>query len=269
MELPSDQQEPLTYNDLSEVVRTARRGFRSDVAQLAAALPGGALLVPLAKALADVPVGEEVVPEDGEVSLVPHLLPEQDGALFVPLFTDADVLKTVGQYLEWSTEGDTELQYCTLPAPVALDLALQLVDGKRVVGAVINPSDDDELLLTRNELGALAAGTAIPLVGYVQHIPFDKSEASLVAQSDQPASPELLAAVEACMKHFPAVTGFELRHTFNPERDLEPHPTLVLKVTDEADVNLEELNDRLGDHVEGKLPEPGYIDVLFESNEPA
>ncbi len=268
MELPSDDQEPLTYNDLSNVVRTARRGFRSDVAQLAAALPGGALLVPLAKALADVPLGEDVVPEDGQVSLVPHLLPEEDGALFVPLFTDADVLKTVGQYLEWSTEGDTELQFCTLPALVALDLALQLVDGKRVVGAVINPSDEYELLLARNELGALAQGTAIPLVGYVQQIPLDKSEASLIAQSDQPPSAELLAAIKECLSHFPDVTDFELRNTFNPERDLEPHPTLVLKVTDEAAVNLEALNERLGTHVEGKLPDPGYIDVLFETNEP-
>jgi hypothetical protein len=234
---------------------------------LAAALPGGALLVPLAKTLADVPLGEDVVPDDGEVSLVPHLLPEQDGALFVPLFTDADVLKTVGQYLEWTTEGDTELQFCTLPALVALDLALQLIDGERVVGAVLNPSDEHELLLTRNELGALASGTAIPLVGYVQQIPLDKSEATLVSQTDQPPSPDLLAAIRECLKHFPSVSGFELRHTFNPERDLEPHPTLVLKVSDEASINLEELNQRLGDHVEGKLPEPGYIDVLFDSDQ--
>ncbi len=269
MELPRDDKEPLTYNDLSAVVRTARRGFRSDVAQLAAALPGGALLVPLAKALADVPVGEDVVPEDGEVSLVPHLLPEQDGALFVALFTDADVLKTVGQYLEWTTEGDDELQYCTLPALVALDLALQLIDGERVVGAVINPSDDHELLLNRNEVGALASGTPVPLVGYVQQIPVDKSEASLVAESDKNVTPELLAAIEECMKHFPTVQSFELRNTFNPERDLEPHPTLVLKVTDEASIDLEELNQRLGDHVEGKLPDPGYIDVLFDSDNPA
>ena len=270
MERPSDDLEPLAYNDLSDVVRTARRGFRSDVAQLAAALAGGALLVPLAQALRDVPVGEEVVPEEGQVTLVPHLLPEQDGgALFVALFTDADVLKTVGQYLEWSTEGDTDLQYCTLPALVALDLALQLIDGKRVLGAVINPSDDHELLLTRDELGALATGNAIPLVGYVQQIPLDKSEASLVAQSDQPPSPELLAAVQACLAQFPGVTDFELRHTFNPERDLEPHPTLVLKVTNEAAVNLEELNERLGGYVEGKLPAPGYIDVLFDSSDSA
>lgn len=273
---PTEDQEPETYGDLSEVVRTARRGFRSDVQVLTAALPQGALLVPLARAIADVPIGEEVVPEDGEVSLVPHLLPEKDGALFVPLFTDPDILRTVGKYLEWTTEdgsGSTaesdaeagELQYCTLPALVALDLAQQLVDGKRVLGTVINPSDEFELVLNRHELGSIAKGQAIPLVGYVQEIPLGKDEASLVSQVNTETDPALLAAIKDCVDGLSGIHGFELRHTFNAERDLEPHPTLVLRVSNEFDVDLEALNRRLSEHVEGKLPEPGYIDVLFES----
>lgn len=279
---PTEDQEPETYGDLSEVVRTARRGFRSDVHVLTAALPQGALLVPLARAIADVPIGEEVVPEHGEVSLVPHLLPEKDGALFVPLFTDPDILRTVGKYLEWTTEdaagttadGDAEaggaqsgeLQYCTLPALVALDLAQQIIDGERVLGAVINPSDEFELVLNRNELGSIAKGQAIPLVGYVQEIPLGKDEASLVSQVDTNTDPALLAAIEECVDGLAGVHGFELRHTFNAERDLEPHPTLVLRVSNEFDVDLESLNRRLSEHVEGKLPEPGYIDVMFESD---
>lgn len=272
---PTEDQEPETYGDLSEVVRTARRGFRSDVQVLTAALPQGALLVPLARAIADVPLGEEIVPEDGEVSLVPHLLPEKDGALFVPLFTDPDILQTVGKYLGWTTEdaagaeGDLsaagELQYCTLPALVALDLAQQIIDGKRVLGAVINPSDEYELLLNRNELGSIVKGQAVPLVGYVQEIPLGKDEASLVSQVGSEPDPALLSAIELCVKDLKGINGFELRHTFNAERDLEPHPTLVLKVTSEFDVDLEALNRRLSEHVEGKLPEPGYIDVMFET----
>jgi hypothetical protein len=274
---PNDDLESETYGDLSEVVKTARRGFRSDVQVLTAALPQGALLVPLARSIANVPLGEDVVPEDGEVSLVPHLLPENDGALFVPLFTDPDILRTVGKYLEWTTEAqgngagdDTtaqeELQYCTLPALVAFDLALQIIDGKRVLGAVINPSDEFELVLTRNELGAMAKGQAIPLVGYVQEIPLGKDEASLVSDAGTAPDPALITAIEACLAGLNGIKGFSLRHTFNPERDLEPHPTLVLRVASEFDVNLEALNKRLSEHVEGKLPEPGYIDVMFESD---
>jgi hypothetical protein len=274
---PTEDQDPETYGDLSEVVRTARRGFRSDVQVLTAALPQGALLVPLARAIADVPLGEEVVPQDGEVSLIPHLLPERDGSLFVPLFTDPDILRTVGKYLEWTTEeahgvagGGTqtasgELQYCTLPALVALDLAQQIIDGNRVLGAVINPSDEFELLLSRNELGSIAKGQAIPLVGYVQEIPLGKDEASLISDVGAAPDPKLVAAIETCLQGLSGIHGFELRHTFNAERDLEPHPTLVLRVSDEFDVDLETLNRRLGEHVEGKLPDPGYIDVMFES----
>lgn len=230
--------------------------------------------MPLARAIADVPLGEEVVPEDGEVSLVPHLLPEKDGALFVPLFTDPDILQTVGKYLGWTTEDATpapgteapdELQYCTLPALVALDLAQQIIDGKRVLGAVINPSDEYELLLNRNELGAIAKGQAIPLVGYVQEIPLGKDEASLVSNVGVDPDPALLSAIELCVEGLNGIHGFELRHTFNAERDLEPHPTLVLRVNSEFDVDLEALNRRLSEHVEGKLPEPGYIDVMFET----
>lgn len=257
------------------MVRTARRGFRSDVQVLTAALPQGALLVPLARAIADVPLGEEVVPEDGEVSLVPHLLPEKDGALFVPLFTDPDILKTVGKYLEWATEEAAssasapptagELQYCTLPALVALDLAQQIIDGKRVLGAVINPSDEYELVLSRNELSTIAKGQAIPLVGYVQEIPLGKDEASLISNVGAAPDPVLVAAIERCLDGLAGILGFELRHTFNSERDLEPHPTLVLRISNEFDIDLEALNRRLSQHVEGKLPEPGYIDVMFEN----
>lgn len=266
MESSGDEKELQTYQDLSLQVRAARRGFRRDVSQLVDALPHGALLVPLAAALDNVPLGEEVVPEDGEVRLVPHLLPEADRGLFVPLFTDPDALKTVGQYLQWTTDGDSELQYCSLPGPVALDLALQLIDGDRVHGAVINPSDDHELILNRNEVGALAQGRAIPLVGYVQEIPFGKDEASLVSELDVPPDPELLKAIDACVAGLEGVHGYELKQTFNAERDLEPHPTLTLKVLDEKAIDLDELNRRLGQHIEGKLPEPGYLDVLFESD---
>lgn len=266
MESTQEQKEPQTYRDLGPDVRAARRGFRRDVTQLVQALPHGALLVPLATALDNIPLGEDVTPEDGEVRLVPHLLPEAERGLFVPLFTDPDVLKTVGHYLQWSTDGDSELQYCTLPAQVALDLALQLIDGDRIHGAVINPSDEYELILSRNEVGALAQGKAVPLVGYVQEIPFGKDEAFLVSELDLKPSPELLEAIRTCLEGLTGVQGFDLKQTFNAERDLEPHPTLTLKVADETAIDMDELNRRLAKYIEGKLPEPGYLDVLFDSD---
>jgi hypothetical protein len=61
------------------------------------------------------------------------------------------------------------------------------------------------------------------------------------------------------------VKGYRLQQTFNAERDLEPHPTLFLELVDPTSVDVEELNRRLAETLEGKLPEPGYIDVLFDT----
>ncbi len=249
---------------LNAAIRAAQRGFRSDVKRLVDALDDAALLVPLARTIDDVEVGKPMTPPE-EVRLVPHLLPDEDGAAFVALFTEADILRTVGQYFGWSTEGDDTLQYCTLPAKTGLDLALQLVDGERVQGAVLNPSDDYELLLSRSELGALTQGRAIPLVGYVKDIPLGADDNPLISELDAPLPPELLAALERCLDGLPGVSGHRVQQTFNAERDVEPHLTLVLQVEDEEQLDVEQLNARLAQHLEGKLPEPGYIDVLFDS----
>lgn len=261
----AENPETALYKDLSELVRTARRGLRSDVAQLVAELDAGGLLVPLARTIEDAPIGEAVVASEGEVRLVPHLLPDREGVYFVPLFTDADVLRTVGQYLEWSTEGDTELQYCTLPARAALDVALQLIDGTRIHGLVINPSDEHELILRRNEVGALAQGQAIPLVGYVHEIPMRADENRLVSELDRPPSPDLITAIDECIGAVKGVKGYRLQQTFNAERDLEPHATLFLELDSPEDFDIDALNRQLAEKLDGKLPEPGYIDVLFDT----
>jgi SseB protein N-terminal domain len=265
----SEGSEPALYKDLTDFVRIARRGLRSDVAKLVEQLEDGALLVPLAKVIDDVPVGEALVAADGEVRLAPHLLPDREGAYFVPLFTDADVLRTVGQYLEWSTDGDDDLQYCTLPARAALDIALQLIDDTTIRGLVINPSDEHELILRRYEVGALAQGQAIPLVGYVNEIPMRADENRLVSELDKAPAPELIAAIESCLSGLPGVRGYRLQQTFNAERDVEPHPTLFLELPDPDAVDLDDLNRRLAETLDGKLPEPGYIDVLFDTGNEA
>jgi len=182
----------------------------------------------------------------------------------VPLFSDADVLTTLGAHLDWKTDGD-ELQYCTLPARTALDLAQQLIDDEQVLGAVINAADDTELVLLRHELGAFTQGTAIPLVGYVQAIDVGPDEQVLVAQSDRPPNPALVAAIEGCLKQFDSVLGYELQQTFNPERDLEPHPSVTIRIASDVALDRDELSRRLFEAAEGKLGNPGYMDVMFDT----
>ena len=262
------------YEDLTPLVERARRGLRSDVASLAQALPEGGLLVPLARAIADVPLGEAIAPEQGEVSLSPQLLPDQEGSYFVPLFTDPDILLTVGKYLSWKTaetsavpeeaEPQGELQFCTLPALAALDLALQLIDNEEIHGLVINPSSEHELLLQRHEVGALSQGQGIPLVGYVTEIPVGPEEERLISEPDTPLSAKLLGAIQSCIEQIPSVEDHRIEQSFNRERDLEPHLTLTLSCQAPETVDRQKLNNLLKTHLDGKLPPPGYIDVLFE-----
>lgn len=260
----ADSSVEYVLHDLTELIKRAKRGLRRDVQPLVDVLDEGGLLVPLAKSVAGVPVGEVVeADQHEELTLAPHLLAAGDGATFVPLFTDSDILRSMGQYLAWTTEGG-ELEFCTLPARVALDLALQLVDGESVMGALINPSDESELFLQRHELGALVQGRAVPLVGYVEALPELPDEEVLIAELDQPPSPELVRAIEGCLEGMEGVTGYRIEQTFNRERDLEPHPTLTIEVSAEVELERDALSRSLFAELEGKLPEPGYIDVIFE-----
>lgn len=249
--------------DLTPLLRAARRGFKSDVQKLVDALDHGYLLVPLAHAVAGLPVGENVDPED-DVSIAPHLLPGADDELFLPLFSDQDIMVTMAEHLGWQTD-DQDLQFCTLPARVALDLAGQLLSEAEIAGAALNPSDEFELALHPHEVAALLQGQAIPLVGYVSEIPVGKNEKVLIAELDEAHSEKLLAAVAQCTEKVPGLQSHRLEQTFNAERDLEPHPTLTLVVTDREAIDVEALYEGIEEHFQGSLPAPGYIDVLLEN----
>jgi hypothetical protein len=142
-----------------------------------------------------------------------------------------------------------------------------LVDGKTVLGAVVNPSDECELLLQRHELGALCQGQALPLVGYVADIPHDPNEKVLVAELEHAPAKDFTDAIEFCIADHPGIVGYRVEQTFNAERDLEPHPTLTLELDEKVNVERGKISSALFEVLEGKIPAPGYIDVMFSSPE--
>lgn len=245
---------------LRSAVTHAQRGFRSDVARLLELLDASHLLVPLARPLRDVPVGEEIELGD-ELSIAPHLLLDEDERRFVCAFTDGDLAREVGDRFRWTTDG-ADLQVCALPGMAVLDVALALVDDERVHGLVLNPLDDSELMLRRPEIASLANRTAIPLVGYVEHLPLDAAEGTLVAEPDGPPPAEVVDALERVVAEVSAVVGYRFSQTFHPERDLEPH--LTLHVTARSGADYDAIAERLVADLEGKLPPPGYVDIVFE-----
>jgi hypothetical protein len=246
--------------DLTAAVRTARRGLRRDVAVLVDSLDAAELYVPLARSIQGVPYGEQVE-IDQELSMTPHMLVDGDQKVYAALFTRAELLESAGDQLGWTTS-EGSLEYCALPARVAMQMALEVVDGVNVMGLVLNGLDDSELFLQRDEIASVTAGKPIPLVGYVHEIPVGDDERTLVAEAGDPPPPELIEAIEQFMANERDLKSYVLERTFNPERDIEPHPTLRLRTA--GAVDRPGITARLIAALEDKLPEPGYVDIVFD-----
>jgi hypothetical protein len=169
------------------------------------------------------------------------------------------LLDAVGAQLGWQT-GDGDLEFCSVPGGVALEMASGTLD-EQVQGVVIDAGADSELVLTAAEVRSLVAGNAIPLVGYVAAIP-DDHDKTLIAEPGAPPPPALLAALDDCVAELPELMSYELLRTFNPERDLEPHPTIKL-VTISGEVDHQHLAKHVFNAVSPHLPPPGYVDIVF------
>jgi hypothetical protein len=245
--------------DLVNAVKAARRGFRKDVAALLDALEQADLLIPLAEPVAGATTGERTKIE-GELRLIPHFLSTPEGPQFAALFTSAALLDAMAAQLGWRTGGG-DLEFCSVPGGVALQMASGTLD-EQVQGVVIDAGADSELVLTAAEARQLVAGNAIPLVGYVAAIPDDHAR-TLVAEPGAPPPRELTEALERCVAELPELTAYELLRTFNPERDLEPHPTIKLK-TKSGDVDHQHLAKHVFAAVSPHLPPPGYVDIVFD-----
>lgn len=252
---PSDE-----LDDLTDAVRHARRGLRSDVKELVERMPHGELFVPLAEDIDEAPEGERVE-IDQELTLRPHMVLDEEHHMYCVAYTRPELMEPMRQQLGWTTSGG-ELKFCSVPAQFVLDMALQIIDDEEVFGLVLNAGSEDELLLRRDEVGSLAQGQALPLVGYVSELPETPGEETQVVEHADPLPAALHEALADAVRAHPDLAGAEVHTTFNPERDREPHPTIKLRLQrHDADRHLlaESVMERVAPHV----PPPGYVDVIF------
>jgi hypothetical protein len=149
-----------------------------------------------------------------------------------------------------------------LPARVACELALGVIDEATVFGLVLDPGQPSELMLRRSELASIVAGTALPLVGYLGDLPPLDDEEVLLAEPSDPPPAAFTSALERCLADLPEISGHRLTRTFNRERDLEPHLTLRLSTPPATDRRA--LAERVIGAVGELVPPPGYIDILFD-----
>jgi len=248
--------------ELTALVKQARRGLRRDVRAFEAGLDEGELFVALKSHVAGAPEGEAVA-LDRELEIIPHLLADEEGQGYAALFTNPELVAPVAESLGWTTDG-RELSVCSLPARVALELALSVIDEVTVRGLVIDPGQDSELMLRRSELASIVSGQPLPLVGYLVDLPPLDDEQMLLAEPSDPPPPALVHALEQFLAAHPEITGHALERTFNPERDLEPHLTLRLAAPDVADRRA--LAEQVIGAVGELVPPPGYLDILFDDD---
>lgn len=248
--------------ELTALVKQARRGLRRDVRAFEARLDEGELFVALKSDVAGAPEGEAVA-LDRELEIVPHLLADEDGNGYAALFTHPELVEPVAESLGWTTDGH-ELSVCSLPARVALELALGIIDEVAVRGLVIDAGQDSELMLRRSELASIVAGQPIPLVGYLVDLPPLDDEQVLLAEPSDPPPPALVDALERFLAEHPEITAQRVERTFNPERDLEPHLTLRLSAPEVADRRA--LAEQVIGAVGELVPPPGYLDILFDDD---
>ncbi len=246
--------------DLTEAVGIARRGLRSDVQVLIDALAQGELFVPLAEDIDEAPEGE-VIEVEQELSFRPHMVLDEDQNMFCVAYTDPDFMEPMRDALGWTTSGG-ELKFASVPANFVLDMALQVIDDREVFGLVINAGLDEELLLRRDEVASIARGQALPLVGYVADIAPGPEETLNPIDGAEPLPEGMLQALAEAVHAQADLAKAEAIMTFNPERDREPHPTIVLSLARHG-VDRHELAEAVMELVSPHVPEPGYVDIVF------
>lgn len=244
--------------DLTERVRAARSGLRRHVAELVAALEHGDLFIPLRCDLSEAPEGERVLLRR-EFTLTPHVVADERGQECLALFTRADLLHELGARLRWTTDGG-ELKHCAIDGRAAFEMVAGACQEHGASALVIDPTYESELVLEQNEVDSIASGRPIPLLGYVRAIPVDEAEPTT---NQGGTAPEPLEnGVKAALGRLEGVLGHRLEQNFNPDRDLEPHWTLVVATSRAVDHKA--VAQAVLAEIADLLPPPGYIDVVFE-----
>ncbi len=246
---------------LSAALHVAQSGLRSDVAALVELLHEAHIYIPLSEDLPDTPEGKPVDME-GELTFRPHMILGEEEAIFAVAYSEPALVEVMQSTLGWSTSGE-DLKFICVPSAVALDLAQVTIDGEQVTGLVFNPGTDAELVLRRDEVASLAQGAPLPLVGYVSELEPGAESESHVVEGAAPPPPALVESLEQAKRQHADLVGFSVTTTFDPERDREPHLTIVLTVIGRHDLNRGALAEAVMDEAAPHLPAPGYADIVF------
>ena len=246
--------------DLTSIIVIARRGLRRDVKILCDALPKGKLSIPLALTIAATPDGKVLTWRD---KICAHIIshPKEKNKVYTVLFTKDEIIKPHIEALKWKTS-DGPLQILELSAKDALEYCLQLIDEKQAVGLIINPFHESALELTPSELRSLVKGEPVPLVHHLRDLPIQEGEKIDMCEPSTPPPIELIGTIKKYINSHPDIRDYKIFQMFNADRDIEPHLALKLSLEGKSS-NHQEIVHEITLAIEGKVPSPGYIDIMF------
>jgi len=249
--------------DLTPYVIQARRGLRRDVKAFASALPNGKLFIPLSRRLEAPISGQKSFTVGTDTEIFAHTLTHPDTkAVADALFTKKDLMTRCERDFGWKTDGG-QLEYCAVPGNLILELVSKNLESGRTSSLVINPFHDSMLELQREEVLGLVKNEPIPLKHYLVGLPVQEDEKSMVGAPANKPSRELVDTILGYVLSHSDLSGYDLFQMFNEERDVEAH--LGLNIYSKSGKYDEEISNEIQLAIHGKLPPPGYIDILFNS----
>jgi len=248
---------------LVEALVKAQSGYRSDVAALVEELKRSEVFAPLVTG-GQLPARPTALAIDTMLAL--HGLPSGDGTVWVALFSSVATLEEAGSRKNWRTDGGP-LRYIGFRWEAGIDgMFRQAMEEGRNAGIVFDAGATSELALNVSEVISIANGAIVPLENYVAGQPTRANEQVYIGEPAIPPPAELVHAVESVLGSEPAVSGYQLRQVFIPERDVVAH--LVLDIQTQApESERRRLAQRVGEAIAGiPLPPPGYLDIAFNFN---
>lgn len=249
--------------DLTGVVIEARRGLRRDVKLLCDALKEGWLFAGLAKRLSEGSDDRRVHLHAGQQIALHHLSHPETHEIACAAFTRLEFLTPLQEQLNWRTDGGP-LEYCRLPARPLFEMILPDLNSGAVSHLVINPFQETVLELAKEEVAALVKNEPIPLKRYLQQLPIQENEQIIVGKPAVPPPAILVQVIENYVRTHPDLDGYNLFQMFNTERDTESHLGLNLRAKSSS--KREDIVREITLAMEGKIPPPGYIDIVFNSD---
>lgn len=254
-------------DELTDLARRATSGKRTPVRRFLNELKEASVLVPTHPGPNPGPsIDREEVDrtESGQENreLRPRVLETDSGTPFLPLFTGRSFLEAFLERMDPETES-FEGSFRSVTGSEGLGLAEQLRQRGTVEGVVFDLYQDTELRVFHEEVKQLARDKAVPLKQHLLGEEVGEGSMHIVPPPETTVPDAFTETLQEYVRDRPDLESSSWVWGLNPEVDNRPHLIVNLE-TGGDDVDREAHVKRLIGLLEGTIPEPGFVEVVFD-----